>query len=70
MSNVYMHENCPHCEGEIEIPRCSFCKHVKRNFLNYAEAKECRECNLFHKNFEYNPNAEEDYNKMVAENES
>lgn len=63
--NVYMTENCPHCNGKFKIPKCSYCKHVHRNYYYYAEAKKCEDCNLFHRNFEYNPNAEEDYQKII-----
>jgi len=43
--------NCPHCETEIRVIGCRTCIHKYRNFNNYPEAKECWECDMFHKNY-------------------
>lgn len=42
--------NCPHCHKEILVRGCHDCDYVERNYFNYPEAKECWECDMFHKN--------------------
>jgi len=43
---------CPHCQGIIKVIGCRTCKHNERNMTNYLEAKECWDCDMFHKNYE------------------
>ncbi len=47
---------CPECKHVIDIPRCSNCKEYERNMYDYPNAKQCWQCDMFHKNFKQRVN--------------
>ena len=49
--DLYIEFKCPKCEHTIPVPRCFYCKYSERNWFDYKNAKECHECDMFHKEF-------------------
>lgn len=44
---------CEKCGEQIEVVGCSTCKFRNTNYLNYDEAEKCHECDMFHRNYEF-----------------
>ena len=46
-----MEEKCPHCGEMIRIIGCRTCEFVNQNYTIYKDAKQCWDCNMFHRNY-------------------